>query len=506
MLDADNTHIIAGPPGTGKTYRLLEIVEELLYEGARPSDICFIAFTRKAANEAKNRAAVKFGLDSDELPYFRTLHSLAFRQLGLRRNEVMGFGDYCNIAKMLGLSISRRQMSEDGLVAGMSKGDRLLFTEGLARVMDVSLEDLWSSLPNENLDLKELELVAATLVNYKELHGKLDFTDMVYEFLRKEPVPPVKYLIVDEAQDLSAIQWSMIHLLAEHVQRVYLAGDDDQAIFRWAGAEVEYFIDLPGRVEVLHQSYRVPKKVSSLASDIIKQVSHRREKRWQPRDEDGEVIFCNSLEEIDMSEGTWLLLARNTFLLEGYGAYCEMQGYVYSSRAGSIIDDKTLSAIRDWERIRAGKRVTVDQVKNVYSYMTAKKSLRYGAKKKLDSLDKNRYLDFEALCNDFGLVTDRIWHVALDKLSERQTQYFIAALKRGEKLLKEPRIKANTIHGVKGGEADNVVLFVDMAPRTYDEYQENPDDEARVWYVAVTRAKKRLYVINPMTNRYYVDI
>ena len=68
-----------GPPGTGKTTTLLNLVDKALAEGTPPHKIAFFAFTRKAASEAKERASIRFGLDPKaDLPYFRTIHSLAF--------------------------------------------------------------------------------------------------------------------------------------------------------------------------------------------------------------------------------------------------------------------------------------------------------------------------------------------------------------------------------------------------------------------------------------------
>ena len=82
-------NIILGPPGTGKTTTLLNTVDEAIESGIPPERIAYLAFTRKAAYEAQERAIERFNFDEERLPFFRTLHSLAFRQLGIQRDEVM---------------------------------------------------------------------------------------------------------------------------------------------------------------------------------------------------------------------------------------------------------------------------------------------------------------------------------------------------------------------------------------------------------------------------------
>jgi superfamily I DNA/RNA helicase len=93
------------------------------------------------------------------------------------------------------------------------------------------------------------------------------------------------------------------------------------------------------------------------------------------------------------------------------------------------------------------------------------------------------------------LATDEmIWHEALDKLPAVDRAYITALLRRGEKFNAKPRIRLSTIHQTKGGEADSVVVYLDL---TSAALAGPPDDLHRVFYVAVTRTKQHLYLIEP---------
>ena len=90
------------------------------------------------------------------------------------------------------------------------------------------------------------------------------------------------------------------------------------------------------------------------------------------------------------------------------------------------------------------------------------------------------------------------WYEAFDNVASSKIDYLRTMLINGEKVNKEPRIIVSTIHGAKGGEATNVVLFLNQTINTMKAASKSvikQDEEYRVWYVGVTRTIQNLYLV-----------
>ena len=496
MTLKSDAQIILGPPGTGKTSTLLGLLEEELDRGTCPEDIGFFTFTKQAVQEGKTRAMSRFAIANNQLPYFRTLHSLCFFQLGLSKDSVFSASDFRDLNDKLNLRLTGSINSEEGHVSGISKDDRLLFIENLARMRQVSLESQWHD-SDDVVGWFELERFSRGLELFKKDRMLIDYTDMLNLFLTRGRAPKLDVMFVDEAQDLSPLQWAVVRKLCESADRIYIAGDDDQAIYRWAGADVDYLIRNSKDAMVLKQSYRIPKSIHTLAERCIGQVGARVHKTWNPRKEEGHVSWEPSYESIDMESGEWLVLARTNYLLNGIEEHCRSEGWFYKNKNRASVSEKKVMAVRAWENFRKGGLIPVIELTKVLNY------LKIRVPSSLEMIDFDTNISFEQAKKYVPTLENEYWYDAFIGVSVSERSYIRAMLRRGEKITKEPRIKLSTIHAAKGGEAENVILLTDISNRIYKSFQSNPDDESRVFYVGLTRAKENLFLIEPQTQKYF---
>ena len=499
VIGMEKTKIILGPPGTGKTHNLLNLVEQELARGTPPDRIAFVTFTKKAAHEARDRAMKKFNLEEQHLPYFRTLHSFAFHQLGLTKSEVMSRDNYKEFAQAFGMDLGSVADGVDS--GGVFTTDNILINEvNLARLKCLDLETHYNESNLQDVSWHALLRAQRSLEEFKKKKELFDFTDMIELYLNSGMVPKLQVIFVDEAQDLCALQWRMVDKLCADAKEVYISGDDDQAIYRWAGADVEHLINMPGETEVLTQSYRCPKVIQNLSQGIIGRVRNRRLKHWKGTDKKGFVQYHSYPESVNLKEdGSWLVMARTQYLLDEIERDVRLQGMIYKRNNRLPISQKLLNATDAWKKLNEGQWIELSDVKDIYSYMSSEIGIERGHKN-LKTANKEKYDIFD-LVKDHGLIVhNRPWDVAFDKVGNRDKEFLRAVELRGSLAEKDPKIHLSTIHGAKGGEADNVMLLTDISRKAYEAMERDSDDECRVFYVGVTRAKRALHIVQPQRD------
>lgn len=485
-----NVDIILGPPGTGKTTALLGRLAQYLDDGGSPDKVAFVSFSRRAIKEV----AHKLGKELDEFPYFRTIHSLAYHFLTLERDDVFQFKHWRQFSEVVGMPLTSAGYEEpmwDGTM-----GDKCMALHNLARSRDTSVEHEWREAMLPDLSLRVVNDTIRQYEKFKSDNALWDFHDMI---AKAGGELPVDLLFVDEAQDTSRASWQFLRRAAVNVPEVVLAGDDDQAVYAWSGADALALSRFDGNRTVLPQSYRLPRCIKCMADRIISRAKNRMEKRFAARvdpatglEVEGEVTYRSEINSLDLrGKESWLLLARSNYQLDQYRALARSQGVVYTLPDGEW--SNTLPAVRaavSYERLRKGQELPRGEVRQMLQYAEHQP-------KKLPPLVK-----WNDLFNEGSM--EQSWMQGLPHISPNDREYIRALRQGGESISSAGRVRIGTVHSVKGAEADNVVLQSDISERVTYGARIDPDSEFRVQYVGVTRAINALHVILPTTARHWV--
>jgi DNA helicase-2/ATP-dependent DNA helicase PcrA len=509
------TTIFLGPPGTGKTTRLLTEVDALFKQGYSPNEIAFVTFTKKGATEAAERALKKFDhLEADDFQWWRTIHSLCYRRLSLARNEVMQKQHWKELGELTGAPTKGYVNVEEGTVVGQEEGDRFLFHYGVAHAMKMDPKAYHEKLgwhTQGELHKAKFLYWCQQLTQYKKGLGLFDFADMLEQGAKIGPIPGVKVAIIDEAQDLSLRQWDVIRSAFQNVELCLIAGDDDQAIFEWGGADVGTFLNLPGDRITLDRSYRLPATVFNFGNKIIHRVKNRIEKVWGPDDREGVVQSAANVNYIAKllereaavpDKDRWMILARNKYLLNELRSVIRAKGIPYSEKGVPAISPKDMRLIKAFVAIQNGEAISDSDARFLYASLKGNgKDIARGHKTLYDLPER---VNREWLVQNGGYLVpeSKQWWTTLN-LPATKISYLRAVRRHGFSTSGDPKIQLNTIHAVKGGEAENVILFDGMASRTAQDFEDNPDAEHRVQYVGATRAKKRLLIYKGGDRNFY---
>jgi len=456
-----NTEIIIGPPGTGKTATLIKLATEIIASGVAPDQVGYISFTRQAVREASSRIIAATGHSSESFKGFRTLHAMTFWLLGKEHKDITNFLDIENITYL-----------DKHTVGTIAKARTRMYAQlyNLHRVTGKSISEVWAGYASTQSGTEEdfmewIQLYKA----HKIALGKVDFTDLIQDFTQRDISFPFDYLFIDEAQDFSADQWGAAQLLARHSKKVFVAGDSDQAVFGWSGGKSTLFDEVEGERRVLSQSYRVPKLPHILATRCLR--SFGREPLYEPTPLSGQVkhIFFEESQDLPLDNGeTWFLLARNNFQVEAIARKLYAKNIFF----------RPVSSSRDSED---GHLKYISRIKWYEEW------LETGTVSK----KRKKLLEKEGTDVEGSVEKRQSWLYAFDIWPNSRIDFFRSTRPVWEK----PKVFVGTFHASKGAESDNVVLYGCTTARISSAVMHDDPEEHRALYVAMTRTRKNLYLV-----------
>lgn len=526
-----------GPPGTGKTWDLATRTIPKAVEMVGEEAVFVTSFTRAAAREIAGRSL--------PIPDYSvgTLHSACYRMMGMPE-MVGGHIDQWNKENphyLMGGGEEERDVDE-GPAEGNdnnapTKADILLNKVNMYRNKMVPESEWGEDKVKLNQEWKL----------WKHKHGYIDFTDMIEGgFKYKGPNEKARIVIVDEAQDLTPLQLALVRQWGQNMEWFILAGDPDQCIYQFTGATPKAFIepDIPQNyTRVLHQSYRVPKEVHGCAMDYISRNLTRVKLKYQPRPARGAVtrvpaanynvpeMLLPAINGYIKSNQSVMILTSCSYMLGKYQAVLRREGIPfhnpYRRKRG------------DWNPLarKKDKITTVGIVESFMSrgpdddYWTIEQLLGWAphirtgagglipktAKKAFDAL--NKILErgapglqtsrgvlaqiLEQSAHDLALSRDQEWFAKILKSDRAKTASYPLAVARkwgAGALGLTPKVIIGTIHSVKGGEADVVILHPDISLANWKiscANHEGKEANRRMFYVGMTRARNELIITGP---------
>lgn len=505
--NGDREMMILGPPGTGKTRSLGVLLEAHLKAGLPPDQMLVNAFTRNATGELKRRLTGEYGLTDPEMAWVRTIHSSCFQLLRLRSEQVVNstllskFGE--DTGYKLAGALGKRNVEDPYAVGSVQTlGDWCYISEELRRVSLRSIDENWEMLQaknptGESWTRRDARDFSETYRRWKKDSGLYDFTDMLELVLREGLRPPVKWLFLDEVQDQTPLQWKVADLWLEEASRLMTFGDPDQCIFEWSGASSVEMTKRNAHRVILSHSYRLSSAIHAEAQGIIRRIKDRIALDFNPHAEGGEVTTSYDWMDVDVhkKEGSWLLLVRNRMyaanirsaLVESATPFYDRTSEAGIPAPGSPkgLALSVLLTLHDGGFVRGGKLRLLQR--QVYADDWPIDKITYNQQYSLmDIVDAGAIEHLRAVIFKAPLKALR--------MESGDRAYLEAVLRRhgAGALLAKPTTELSTIHAAKGEEADNVAVSLSMTRRTRTEYEENPDSESRVYYVAATRARSTL--------------
>ena len=545
---------IAGPPGTGKTTKLVEIYYNRLEEYS-PTQIMIISHTNTAADHIRNKIIDIETIQKYEEDTGKKLLQVIKNSKETLKENVSTIHKFCkdrlekslafNTEDYENLKIQKPKFNKHTLDKQFYNVSLLVTSHPFFKFTSMARDNGKDILPyyrslteEEKADYKYLpeELVEMSkqykdFKTNKKINGRegrlLDFQDMVEEFCDNEEMSVascknIKVLIVDEAQDSSVIQRKAEEIMSRNVDYFYKAGDPDQSIFEFAGADPDSFHREFANPEIeLKEGYRCPRVINEYCKKIISPIwaHYGYERAWKPREEldengnrtgvvvEGEMYYLSDLTQDPFASElkNRILNTKESFIFTFRGGDpTQIINYLTSIGMPMKIakeDQKTkfkypaqmIKNQRAYIDFVSGKEVTIGQLKKFMKVMKddyvlkTEEDLDKQVEKGTYNIDwfiDNKYvLPGIKNTNDFQILIKDYTHKNIE------TKNYVREIVNKNRDLEDHRVFVENIHTIKGKEFDNVVLDFRL---TRDEQMFT---KKRLKFVACSRAKKTLWIL-----------
>ena len=498
---------IAGPPGTGKTTSLVKIYYSHLKQYS-PTDIIVISHTNTAADHIRGTIYSDKSIQEYQEDTKHEVFGIVKNAKETLKQNVITIHKFCK-DRVEGKSF----LIEDyEILANLY--DR--FNKYTTSKTFQSTELLFKKHPFFKFMSFARDNGMPFLDYYRTLSLKeRDDYKYTIEAESERLCKKIKVLIVDEAQDSSVIQRQAEKVMSKNVDYFYKAGDPDQSIFEFAGADPDSFHKEFADPEIeLEQGHRCPRVINEYCKQIIKPVweHYGYERLWRPREtKEGEIVEGEIFEMSNLTQDPFapelknrILNTKEQFVFTYRGNepkimidYLVELGMPMKVPSGAKLQFKyptnEIKNQRSFLELTRGEKVSSAKVK----LMLKSTSSQYiNNQKSIDDIDRgsytldwlvqNNYLvpgvkgvdDFQLICKDNSII---------------QANY-IRKIVNNNRDLEDKRIFLENIHTTKGKEFENVVIDLTIT-------QEEEDFvKRRIKFVGCSRAKQTLWTIKSRTN------
>ena len=579
MTDSDTTVTrLFGGPGSGKTTALLDRVDELLeHEDVTIRDILVVSYTRAAAAEVRERLAERLDISPRALKgNVATMHAKAYELLDLSRGDVVGEDDKQEFCEEFGVEFEDEYSGAGRRTARSTTiGNKIIATSQWLQRTSRDVAD-WYDVPfqwnveevrlppdvdpnaqegnkytptwpsdDDRIDVPE---VIRAWRSYKGEHGLVGFADMLERVKQRSLVPHVDHLVIDEFQDITTLQYDVYEEWKPHMDRVLIAGDDDQVVYAWQGADPNLLLDADRDEDVvLPNSYRLPSRVLSVVNQEIRHIDNRQEKDLKPRKEGGTVEGIESPSMLDLARNvrytieqgdddeTIMVLFRARYQLFRFIDEFLPLGMPFSALTDQRMwTDRLTQYVRAVEAFDAEEELDGLQARRLADML---QDSAFGTNDRDELFDYIDELEEGSDADDLTELTvdpDTISKFApfapgtdsagdmLRKVTSFQRNSVEAYFDGDYQGMDPGRVRIGTIHSAKGREADHVFVATDLTEKVVEQMAASVDDtevpgveeftsktdpvpiltdnERRVFYVGMSRARERLVLLENLVS------